>query len=256
MSDKVFTTGRFVWADLMAKDVAKAKAFYSELMAWKTEEMDMGPAGKYTMLNIGERGVGGIAKLDGVPAEVPSHWINYITVENVDASTKQAKELGATVRMEPFDIPEIGRASLLQDPWGAVFFTFKSKGGEPPVKEKPEVSEFCWFEVMTTDCAKAKDFYGAMFGWTFEKAPMEGPEYWLASRDGKQTCGIMAKPDAAPACAWMSYLLVEDLEASSKRADKLGGNKMMGPQDIPGIGKFSVYIDSAGAAISLYQSAS
>lgn len=255
MSDKLFTRGRFVWSDLMAKDVEKAKTFYTELMAWKTHEMDMGPAGQYTMLKRGEEGLGGIAKLSGVPDQVPSHWINYITVEDVDATAKTAKEIGATIRMEPFDIPDVGRACLMQDPWGCVFFAFRSKDGEMPVKEKPEVGEFCWYEVMTTDVPKTKDFYAKLFGWTYEKAPMkEGyPEYWMALRDGKQTCGIMAKPDEVPMSCWMSYLLVEDLEASSQRATKLGGNKMMGPQDIEGIGKFSVFMDSAGAAINLFQ---
>jgi predicted enzyme related to lactoylglutathione lyase len=253
MSDKIFTRGRFVWHDYMAKDPAKARAFYTELMAWKIDEMDMGPMGKYAMLKRGDAGIGGIVPLTGAPAEVPSHWISYISVDDVDATCKKAKELGGKVCVEAFDIPGVGRTAVLEDPTGAVFSPFKSADGEPPITERPAVGEFCWFEVMTTDVAKTKNFYAGLFGWTYEKAPFPGPEMWIASRDGKQTCAVMAKPAEAPVCAWMNYLLVEDLDQSSKRAEQLGGKKLMGPIEVPTIGKFNVFADNNGGVISLFQ---
>ena len=79
----------------------------------------------YTMFqNGGGTDVGGCMQLmEGMQA--PPHWLVYIGTDDVDATTARAKELGATVHVEPADIPNIGRFSVLQDPTGAAFGLFK-----------------------------------------------------------------------------------------------------------------------------------
>jgi predicted enzyme related to lactoylglutathione lyase len=57
--------------------------------------------------------------------QAPPHWLAYLGTDDVDASTARAKELGATVFVEPADIPGVGRFSVLQDPAGATFALFK-----------------------------------------------------------------------------------------------------------------------------------
>ena len=52
---------------------------------------------------------------------VPPNWLSYLGTDDVDATTAKAKELGATVWMEPTDITGVGRFSVLQDPAGAAF---------------------------------------------------------------------------------------------------------------------------------------
>ena len=54
------------------------------------------------------------------PAEVPPHWMTYFAVDDCDATTGRAAELGATVLVAPADIPP-GRFAVLRDPLGAVF---------------------------------------------------------------------------------------------------------------------------------------
>jgi predicted enzyme related to lactoylglutathione lyase len=53
------------------------------------------------------------------------NWLVYIGADDIDATTARAKELGATVYVEPADIPNVGRFSVLQDPAGAVFGLYK-----------------------------------------------------------------------------------------------------------------------------------
>ena len=55
-----------------------------------------------------------------VPAEVPSHWMAYITVNDVDAVVKKVPELGGEVMHGPMDIPQVGRFCIIKDPTGAV----------------------------------------------------------------------------------------------------------------------------------------
>jgi predicted enzyme related to lactoylglutathione lyase len=51
----------------------------------------------------------------------PPHWNLYVTVTNVDDSVKRAEGLGAKVLAAPFDVMDVGRMAVLQDPTGAVF---------------------------------------------------------------------------------------------------------------------------------------
>lgn len=256
MTQGLFTKGRFVWHDLMTRDVKKARAFYSELMGWKVNEMDMGPGGKYQMLMNGTEGLGGLVPLDAAPAEVPSHWIAYISVEDVDKACKLATESGGKVCVPAFDIPGVGRTAVVEDPSGATFSPFKAKDGEMRAeKERPDVGEFCWYEVLTSKVDETKAFYAKLFGWSWEKAPMPGMDYFFAKSGDKQRCGLMAKPEGVPMSSWLCYLNVKDLEESTKRALSLGAKVLMPSAAAPGIGTWQVVSDPTGAAVALFQGA-
>ncbi len=115
--------GTFCWNELMTGNVDGARDFYSKLFGWTYEEKDMGPAGIYTLFNQGDQQVGGCMAL---PQEgIPAHWMSYVNVDDVDASTNKAKELGAQVFVEPTDIPNIGRFSVIKDPTGATLGLYK-----------------------------------------------------------------------------------------------------------------------------------
>ena len=74
------------------------------------------------------RGIGGVR--EPVAGEPPS-WSVTFAVADADETVSRAKELGGTVLMEPFDLPEIGRLAVIQDPAGAVFQVMKSAGPPP-----------------------------------------------------------------------------------------------------------------------------
>ncbi len=113
------THGAFSWSELMTSDPAAASAFYGQLFGWTVK--DMGPQmGGYCVANVGETGVAGIMAPPPEAAGVPPMWSCYVTVNNVDETLAQAKALGATVCMEPMDVPGVGRMATLKDPQGAV----------------------------------------------------------------------------------------------------------------------------------------
>src|SRR6201988_1962592 len=109
----------FVHVELNTTDVAKAKAFYGKLFDWTLEDVQMGPAGTYTMIKVGEGTGGGIMK-HPVPG-APSAWLAYVLVDDVAAATKKAKSLGATVMKDVTPVMEMGSFSVLTDPTGAAF---------------------------------------------------------------------------------------------------------------------------------------
>ena len=124
MADKP-VQGTFCWNELMTKDAAVAKTFYAALFGWKMSDMDMGGGGSYTILKRGDKDVGGLMQIRPDMGPVPSHWLAYVDVANVDAATKKAGELGATVQVPGMDIPGIGRFGVFQDPTGATLAVFQ-----------------------------------------------------------------------------------------------------------------------------------
>lgn len=106
----------FVHVELNTTDAGKAKAFYGKLFDWKMEDMDMGPAGTYTMINPGEGTGGGLWKN---PMPGGSAWLAYAIVDDVKAATAKAKSLGASVMKDTTEVPGMGWYSIITDPTGA-----------------------------------------------------------------------------------------------------------------------------------------
>jgi predicted enzyme related to lactoylglutathione lyase len=120
MADEKPAIGMFCWNELVTRDVAGAEKFYTELLGWKSVDSGM-PGMKYNMFKADGKDAGGLMEMPAeVPKEVPSHWMSYITVKDVDALAKKAKELGGNVLHGPQDIPGMGRFCVVQDPTGAV----------------------------------------------------------------------------------------------------------------------------------------
>lgn len=114
--------GALSWNELATRDLESAKSFYSELLGWTVKTGDVGGGNMYTGIFLdGDRPNGGMLEMDGNwPAEIPSHWMTYFAVDDVDAAAAKVKELGGSVDVEPQDIP-VGRFSVVSDPQGGSF---------------------------------------------------------------------------------------------------------------------------------------
>jgi uncharacterized protein len=106
--------GAFSWAELMTRDLAAATAFYTAVFGWTEKN---GPDAPYAEFEVdGSVVAGAQAIAPEMPADVPAHWNVYFGVADVDASAAKAAELGGTVRVPPFDIPDVGRIAVLGGP--------------------------------------------------------------------------------------------------------------------------------------------
>lgn len=114
---------------------------------------------------------------------------------------------------------------------------------------------FVWYDLMTPDVQGAKAFYTDLIGW--KMTPWRSDyEMWTAG--DTQVGGLMALPeDARKAGApphWLGYAAVEDVDASAKKVQQLGGRVFHPPTDIPQVGRFAVVADPQGAAFALFKS--
>ena len=115
--------GTFSWPELATTDQKAGVAFYRALFGWELNEQPMGPTEVYSMFQMRGRPVAAAYTMRPEEKQMgaPPHWNSYVTVANVDESTKKAQALGAKVFAQPFDVMDAGRIAVLQDPTGAVF---------------------------------------------------------------------------------------------------------------------------------------
>src|SRR5690606_18668028 len=91
-----------------------------------------------------------------------------------------------------------------------------------------------WTELMTPDPAAARDFYGGLFGWTAEIAPMgEGVDYTVFSLGDRAIAGAMAPPAEGMPPFWGVYFSVADTDATVEAAKGLGATVLAEPVDVP-----------------------
>jgi len=115
------------WAELNARGFNKAEPFYKNVFGWgeKKSPMGEGQPGEYTEFQLnGESIAGGTEMNEMVPAEVPSYWLVYFNVENVDKAFDKVIAEGGKEMLSPMDMPG-GRFAIVSDPEGAAFGLLK-----------------------------------------------------------------------------------------------------------------------------------
>jgi uncharacterized protein len=113
----------FVHLELCTTDPAAAKTFYSGLFGWSFQDMDMGGGMIYSTFKPESGPGGGLFSMPGMPTA----WLAYVGVEDINAATEKAKSLGATIYREPQEIPNVGWFTVLGDPTGATIALFQPK---------------------------------------------------------------------------------------------------------------------------------
>lgn len=117
-------------------------------------------------------------------------------------------------------------------------------------------SGFIWYDLMTRDLDKAAAFYRDVVGWEIRDSGMPGMRYMLFGRDGKDVGGMVALPQAgqyAQQPRWAGHLVTPDVDGETAAVAADGGRVCRPPQDIPGVGRYSVVADPQGAEFLLFQ---
>jgi predicted enzyme related to lactoylglutathione lyase len=112
---------------------------------------------------------------------------------------------------------------------------------------------FVHLELSTTDTAKAKEFYGKLFNWTFTDNDMGGGMVYSTFKPTDGPGGGMMSMPGAPT-QWLAYVGVEDIHVATDKAKSLGATVIREVQEVPNMGSFSILNDPTGAMIALWQS--
>ena len=246
--------GEFCWFELGTSDQAAAKTFYTGLFGWSFNDFPMGPEGVYTIFKLQDRDAA--ACYTPHPEHhkgVPPHWAVYVQVESADAAAAKTTESGGKAVVPPFDVFDLGRMAVLQDPTGAVFQVWqpkKNKGtGITGVN-----GTVCWGELRTNNTAMATAFYTGLFGWKTKDSTPPG-EYteWLNS--GQPIGGMMTiQAEWGPVPPhWAIYFQVDDIDATIAKAKASGAKVEIPATPIPNTGTFAGLSDPQGAHFLVIQ---
>lgn len=244
--------GTFSWVDLTTTDQEKAKEFYSQLFGWETTDNEVGEDAYYTMAQLDGKDVAAISPQPEQQreADVPPTWNSYISVDSAEETLEKAKELGAEVHAEAFDVMDVGRMGVVQDPQGAFFLVWEPKShiGASLVNAPGALA---WNELATPDLDGSAKFYSELFGWETEEIEgMEMPYRVIKRPDGGTNGGMRAAQENEPPY-WLVYFGAEDIDARIEQAEEQGANTLVPKTDI-GMGHIAVLQDPQGAVFALF----
>lgn len=254
MSERTsYAPGTPSWVDLGSPDLGASVEFYGGLFGWDVPESENAEqTGGYRQAMLSGKPVAGVMPL--MQEGQPVAWTSYVSVADADVAADKVREAGGSVMAEPMDVLDLGRMAIFADPAGAVLGVWQPGifAGAGLVNKPGALS---WNELNTRDVGGAKEFYGAVFGWTFETEDMgEGGRYTTVNLGGSPVAGILDQrergvPEGIPAY-WGVYFAVEDTDATIERAKQLGASVMVEPIDIP-VGRFAILNDPHGAMFSV-----
>ena len=241
--------GRFVWRDLMTKDVAAAKRFYGELFGWRFENARRGDR-PYVLARSASTPIAGIVDVSGM-ADAGSQWLSYMSVSNVDKSVALVQAERGKVLVEPRDLP-IARVAVVTDPEGAPLGLAQLRRSAPDPSQ-PSQHHFFWQEYLARDAEQALAFYKRLAGYesVLLESRLDVDYYVLRSTRGR--AGLFRLPPQIEGVQpnWLPYVLVSDPAAVAARVAALGGRVVVPAAPERRNGSLVVIADPGGAVLAL-----
>lgn len=258
--------GMIASVDLTVSDADRIRDFYQSVIGWTHMPLDMGGYADYMMM-ANDQPAGGICHKRGVNAALPSHWMVYFIVSDMNASLQTVERLGGRILIRPQN-NEGTRYAVIQDPAGAICALYEVA----PVDEAGMTSQLAgieaahsqpghmaWVDLTVEDAETARDFYQQVIGWTSQTVPQEeGAEayddYNMCTADGTARTGICHRRgmNAMLPSQWMVYFVVPDVDQSIRAVEAGGGSVIRSPEEGGG-GRIAVIQDPAGAVCSLFE---
>jgi hypothetical protein len=244
-------TGRFVWGELLTRDVGLAAEFYGKVFGWTFETY--GPEDDlktYTVVLAGGTPIGGMVYAG--PREdktKPSaRWVGLISVPDVAAAAAWVEKDGGKVLMAPTTLGDRGTAALFVDPEGGLFGVINSATGDPG-DYLTEDNQWLWIELWADDAARMAQFYAGIGGYEVIPAADSRPGAVQLRSGGYARAGILPKP-AKVATTWVPYIRVASVTETVAKASSAGGRIIMQPAHRHGT-MMAIIVDPTGAPFAV-----
>jgi uncharacterized protein len=259
----------FVYFEIPADDLQRARHFYEELLDWDiismAEQGFEGFEGYWSVLvsDDFQDMQGGMMERDELFAQ-PRF---YIGVESVDETVEKLQKLGGSVVMSKTAVGDMGWTVLFKDSEGNIFGLWQTKPSTQYAEEEEawesddEEGEtatqhkFVHFEIPADDVPRAKKFYEALLGWRTEPMSEQGfPDYWsvkVSDNESDMHGGMLARSEETPAPTF--YIGVASIDQTLAELQELGGTIAMPKDAVPGMGWLALFKDPEDNVFGLWQ---
>jgi predicted enzyme related to lactoylglutathione lyase len=247
--------GKVIFLELVTPDLAAAKAFYAGLFGWAFRDVTVGTT-EYAEGSLNGHPVAGLARreLPSAARRQPA-WLAFLAVNDADATSKTALLGGAKLLAAPHTVAGRGREAVFADPQGAVFAVLASSSGDPPdVLAAP--GEWIWSSLITSDPDTDAAFYQTLFDYeVFDLPADKGEQHLMLASESFARASANTLPDNRPDARahWLSYVRVDDMDASVAKLVALGGHMLVEPRLDRHGGRVAVVADPLGAAFGLLE---
>lgn len=251
-----YAQGTPCYVELITPDQAAASSFYGSLFDWTLAEVPVGQDGQHylTAAVEGDQVAGIMAQMPELAGH-PTFWVVYLAVGDVDATAAGVPAAGGTVEVEPFDVMDLGRVAVVQDPTGARVSLWEARSN-PGSRRVNEPGTPIWNELVSPDLDRATAFYAEILGVTWQRQAMGGgADYLTFQVEGRPVGGAMPPMMEGVPPHWNVYFNVADVDATVVRATSLGGSVVAPAFDVPGVGRLAVLADPQGGMFNLMAAA-
>ena len=211
-------TEDLIWVDLSTFDLARARRFYGAVLGWEGER---DPSGYVTAVADGTPTAGLFVMPEFLQRiNMPSFWMSYIAVDDVDATVARARELGATIELE--EAGPWGKVGLIRDPAGAGFTVYQGDVLQAD-RDRHTPGRWRWSELFVSDLSVVEPFYRQLFGWRI--TPDSHDRHHIDTADGRRVGAIQvaSNEEKGDKEFWAVSFTVEDLDAAAGRVVAAGG---------------------------------
>ena len=218
--------GDFVWCDLSAFNADRAKNFYGQLLGWRFEEISQ-PDG--TPYFIAFAAVGESAGIFNMPdkfqkMELPSFWMSYIEVSDIQATVERARERGGKVEFGPQAFGDNGSFALIRDPLGAGFTVYEGSDLSPRMTDAAS-GHMAWNALYVSDAKLVMEFYANLLGWRISQDPLIPNSWIIRDVKGQSISAIEEQSDEMRGGYqyWGVHFAIRDVSKAKANLAALGG---------------------------------
>ncbi|MBB3676915.1 VOC family protein [Modestobacter versicolor] len=232
------------WVDLGTPEPDAARAFYATVLDW-TYDVGGPESYGYTMcLRNGRKAAGMGPQQD---PDDPPRWTTYFAADDVDTVAARVTEVGGSLLAPPMDVGPAGRMAMAADPQGNPFGLWQA-GTTTGAEIYNEPGGLVWNEAAVDDPAAARDFYRAVFGFSWQEMP--GLDGYAVFSSGEQPLGGLGGISPGLPRGWATCFSVASTDDAVAAVESGGGKVLMAAEDTE-FGRFAVVADPWGASFSV-----
>lgn len=183
--------GDFLWCDLSAFRVADMRSFYSRVFGWTYQTLEQPDGSAYDVASTPRGAASAIFEMPETFRKMglPSFWMSYIGVDNIDRTVAEARRAGGQVEMGPLASGAGASIALIRDPLGAGFTVYQGTDLAPRPDDR-HPGHMVWNALYVSDAGAVKDFYETLFGWRIGRAARLPGAFQVKNALGREIAAI------------------------------------------------------------------